>query len=269
MKILLTGGTGFVGQAIRKSLHSRDQNVTVLSRNKVIKFDNENELSNIDLLRLNYDDFRKIVEPFDVIIHAAWYVNPTDYNVSIKNIEHMKASLELSRAIATYNNKSLIGLGTCLEYDLTPGILYPENHENPNNLYSACKLSYKNITKQIFQNTNNKFIWARLFYLYGEGEYPQRLYPSIKKAIEERRPLALSNGENIRDFIEVNNAADMIVNCLSLEEKFKIVNISSGQGQTIRDFVTSISGNFSHLMKFGTRNVSAFEAPVIVGGQHH
>ena len=194
--------------------------------------------------------------------------NPNDYTYSFKNIEHLDASLKLSKAIASYKNKSLIGLGTCLEYDLTPGILYPHNCEKPENIYSSCKLAYKNITKEILKNTNNRFIWARLFYLYGENEYQQRLYPSIKKAIKEKKPLALSSGENIRDFIEVNVAAEMIVNCLLIEDKFKIVNISTGKGQKIKDFVKFFAGDFSYLMKFGTRNDNFTEAPTIIGGHY-
>jgi len=267
MKVLLTGGTGFLGKAIRKCLNVKKQSVTLLTQKNTKLLNNEKEISKIDLLKLNFDDFRNIIKPFDAIIHAAWYVNPDDYIFSSKNINHLNASLNLSRAIASYDKKFLIGLGTCLEYDLTPGVLYPDNIEKPQNMYSLCKLSYKNITKELFKNTNHKFIWARLFYIYGDGEHPKRLYPSVKQAIREGKPLMLSSGEHIRDFLEVNIASEMIVKCLSMNEKFKIVNISSGKGQTIRDFVLSVSGEFNHLMKFGKRNEGIIKDPVIIGGQ--
>lgn len=267
MNILLTGGTGFVGQAIRKVLNKKNEFVSVLSRKNVSLLDTEKKLINTDLLDLSEADFKNLVKPFDKIIHAAWYVNPKDYTHSFKNIDFLNASLKLSRAVASYENKTFIGLGTCLEYDLTPGTLYPHTPEKPINLYSACKLGHKNITKEIFKHTNNQFIWARLFYLYGEKDYPQRLYPSVMRAIKEKKPLVLSNGNNVRDFIEVNTAAEMIVNCLLIKEKFKVVNISSGRGQSIKDFVKSIAGNSSYLIESGSKIPSRIEAPVIIGGQ--
>lgn len=267
MNILLTGGTGFVGQAIRKVLNKRNEFVTVLSRKNVNLLDNEKKFTNTDLLELSEADFRNLVRPFDKIIHAAWYVNPKDYTHSFKNVDYLVASLKLSRAVASYENKTFIGLGTCLEYDLSKGTLYPHSPEKPVNLYSACKLGHKNITKEIFKNTNNQFIWARLFYLYGEKDYPQRLYPSVMRAIKEKKPLVLSNGENVRDFIEVNTGAEIIVNCLQIKEKFKVVNVSTGRGQSIKNFVMSIAGDSSYLMEFDSKIPSRIAAPVIIGRQ--
>ena len=53
-----------------------------------------------------------------------------------------------------------------------------------------------------------------------------------------------------------------------IEDKFKIVNISTGKGQKIKDFVKFFAGDFSYLMKFGTRNDNFTEAPTIIGGHY-
>ena len=266
MKVLITGGSGFVGKAVRKVLSRKKIKTTVLTRHEVPIYKNETLLSGIDLLNLTLQDFRELVIPYDCIIHLAWNVNPKNYKDSLDNIAHLQSSILLSQAISGLRNKCLIGAGTCLEYDLSQGVLYPDSMELPNTLYGCSKLALKNTAKQFFENSCNKFIWARLFHLYGDGEYSERLYPSILTAVRNKKLFVVKNGGLIRDYIHVDIAAEILVSNIYTETNFKIINVSSGVGQTIKQFALSfVAEENRKFLKFADKIQNSSEAPIIIG----
>jgi nucleoside-diphosphate-sugar epimerase len=69
--------------------------------------------------------------------------------------------------------------------------------------------------------------WARLFHLFGEGENPARLVPSIMIALREGREAQCTSGRPVRDFISTQNAAAAIA-ALAISDVTGPVNIASG-----------------------------------------
>ena len=266
MKILITGGTGFVGTALRKELYKREYDTTIVTRSKTSHLlKNESLVANYDLLGKSVIDLQRLVKAYDVILHAAWYVNHEDYLTSQKNIDYLSVSLKLASAISCFENKHLIGIGTCLEYDLTQSILRVDSRERPTTLYGVCKLATKNTIKQLLEDKSISFTWARLFYVYGDGQSSKSLFPSIKHAIRTGTELELSHGTQVRDFLNVDAAAEMIIDCISKRRQFEIVNICSGLGQTVREFSLGIAGDNSHLLKFKRRPTGLVGAHSIIG----
>ncbi|MFN9095526.1 MAG: hypothetical protein ACK5WN_14640, partial [Alphaproteobacteria bacterium] len=69
--------------------------------------------------------------------------------------------------------------------------------------------------------------WARLFHLFGEGENPARLVPSIMIALRAGREAQCSSGRPVRDFISTQIAAAAI-SALATSDVTGPVNIASG-----------------------------------------
>jgi dTDP-6-deoxy-L-talose 4-dehydrogenase (NAD+) len=110
------------------------------------------------------------------------------------------------------------------------------------------------------------FAWCRLFYLFGEGEREDRLIPSVRRNLEQGIPVALSEGTQVRDFLDVCEAGRMIAD-VTLANQRGPVNICSGNGITVRALVEGIADEYGRrdLLRFGSRPLNPFDPPAVVG----
>jgi dTDP-6-deoxy-L-talose 4-dehydrogenase (NAD+) len=80
--------------------------------------------------------------------------------------------------------------------------------------------------------------WARLFYLWGPGQAAGSLFGLLRAAVErgdERFPM--SNGDQLRDYLPVEEAASILVALAMLRKDIGLVNLCSGQPISIRSLV--------------------------------
>ena len=84
--------------------------------------------------------------------------------------------------------------------------------------------------------------YLRLFHVYGPGENQRRLYPSLKYHSENNLDFKLTQGEQIRDFVHVDDISKILFDecetMIGLKETFLITkNIGSGAATSLREFV--------------------------------
>ena len=268
--VLLTGATGFVGRHILKALLDKgcDVRVIVRSAKKIAEEDSSRIHSVIltDNLFLESDQF--LLEAFagvDTVIHAAWYVKHQDYLTSDINLECLQGTLNIARVAASANIKRFVGIGTCLEYRLTDQGISVDDKLEPKFLYAACKASVFMILGQIFKNQID-FLWCRIFYLHGEGESESRLFSYIRQKLIEKQPVHLTDGRQIRDYLDVKIASQDIVR-LALGKRAGVFNICSGVGKTVREIALEIAVPFGlvELLKFGEAPPKKDDHKIIVG----
>jgi nucleoside-diphosphate-sugar epimerase len=94
--------------------------------------------------------------------------------------------------------------------------------------------------RSLFEGTKTKFTWCRLFYLWGEGEREGRLIYELNKALMENRKFVVENGNLVRDYLHITEAANQIVNVIN-SNKFDSVNICSGKGISLSNLVLKIA----------------------------
>ena len=102
---------------------------------------------------------------------------------------------------------------------------------------------------------------ARLYGVYGPGEAPQRLFPALLEALAAGRPVALSDGEQRRDFVHVDDVCRALAGIAAAprERRPAIINVGTGQAVRVRDaieWVADALGAPRHLLEFGTRSRS-------------
>ena len=102
--------------------------------------------------------------------------------------------------------------------------------------------------------------------MFGDGKDAAKLYFYVKSQLANNKEVLLSDGKQVRDFIEVKKAAEQIA-MLSMSQETGVQNICSGEGVTIRDFVLNIAkkSGKSHLLKFGSLPRARFDPDYIVG----
>jgi len=271
MRILITGATGFVGRHVIKALSSSSAEISIIVHEgkKVQKIFSPNikkVVSTKDLFIENVDWWTKQCAGIDIVIHLAWYVEPGLYLESSKNIDCLIGSLKLAKGAVQAGVKRFIGVGTCFEYDLLHQKLSINTPLNPITTYASTKTAlYFSLSNWLPKNAV-EFAWCRLFYLYGEGEDPRRLVPYLRKKLEEGKIAELTSGKQVRDFLNVAEAAKKIVK-VALGNQKGPINICSGIPITVRHLAEQIADEYGRrdLLKFKSRPDNLIDPPYLVG----
>ena len=271
--VLLTGATGFLGRNILKVLNQKKMNIILVIRSgseKKINLKNYNHVKKIviskDIFKENVSWWQKNCIGVDVIIHAAWYTKPGEYLNSYKNKDCLKGSINLAKGAVKAKVKKLIGVGTCLEYDLTYNLLSIDTPLKPITLYAKTKTSlFKKLLKILGKNLI-KFSWCRVFYLYGQGEHKDRLVPYINRKLRYKKKVQLKNYNSIRDYLNVSKAAMMIVKVIN-NDNVKVINICSGRPITIKKLAEQIANKYNrrHLLHYKKKSDNFSKIDCIVG----
>ena len=126
---------------------------------------------------------------------------------------------------------------SCNDFDFIP----PSAALKPVSYYGSTKAAfYQLISTLSLNNKDLKIIYNRIFNVYGEGQFKNNLWPSLKFAALNNNDFSLSPGKQIRDFISVEAVAkEFLYDCnfnLNIENNLLVKNIGSGLEITIEDF---------------------------------
>lgn len=265
-KYLITGATGFVGRPlVSRMIEQLPGEYYCITRQK-----RENHLINwIELDLTDTVSLNSIIEEVqpDVLIHLAWYVEPKDYLHSEKNIQFLESSKHLFELFLRHGGKQIIATGTCFEYDLQYGFLQPYiTPTKANNLYAQSKINLFNYLGELKRQYDFQYAWCRLFYMFGEYEYEERLVPSIITNLLQGKQPICSEGMQLRDYLYVKDVAKIIVEVIK-ENLTGAINISSGYPLTVYQLGKVIEEklNKQNAIQFGGY-VPKFEEPHLIMG---
>ncbi|MCL4552158.1 MAG: NAD(P)-dependent oxidoreductase [Candidatus Marsarchaeota archaeon] len=244
MKVLLTGATGFIGSHVARVLIDQGNEVYAVVRGSS-DLRRINDLVSLlhlvpcDLLAFDeLDDHFARIQP-EVCINSAWYAVPGKYLSAQENLDLMHASIHLATSLSRCGCKRFVGIGTCFEYDTGVGYLSENSPTRPDNLYAATKLALQLILTQLSSVLRMEVAWVRLFYQYGPFEDERRLVASLIRSLLRGKGVRLTRGEQIRDFLHVEDVASAIwaVANSDLEGLF---NVGSGSPVAVRDIAARI-----------------------------
>ena len=266
LRVLLTGATGFVGQQVLKSLKQQNAYVRIITRNQTNVGAADDTVITKDIFLETQTWWELQLENIDIVIHAAWFVEPGKYLNAVENVNCLQGSLRLAKAFIKSNAKHFVGIGTCFEYDLNGEILTTKTRLNPTTLYAATKTSLFLTLSQLLPPLGKTYSWCRLFYLYGENEDPRRIVPYLHQQLSAGHKAILSSGEQIRDFLNITEAGDRITKT-ALQQLSGPVNICSGTPITIQALAEQIADEYGRrdLLNFGMRPDNLQDPPSVVG----
>ena len=240
-KVLLTGATGFIGSQVTAELLRRGYEVHALVYPPLSSAPNgliPHEMNLLDSAAV--EDFLTR-NNFENLIHLAWYVGPKCH-VSNLNMEWIVASLNLLQSFQRHGGKTFVGAGTCSEYEYKYGYLSEdETPTNPGTLYGNGKNAVYNIAGVFCRQNGIAFKWPRIFNLYGPGEKPQRLMPSVINSCLKGEDVRVSDCLKFQDYLYVEDTARGIVDVFESELQ-GAVNICSGRPVQLREIVNKIAG---------------------------
>lgn len=269
--VLFTGATGFVGRQILKALAAQAVKVRLVVREgKSSRIEQTDQIESVlvtpDIFFETSGGLKKICNGVDTVIHAAWYAEPGKYLPSSKNIDCLSGTLALAKACVQAGVRRFVGIGTCFEYDLSPGYLSIDTPLKPTTPYAASKAAAFLALSQYLAAAGVEFVWCRLFYLYGEGEDERRLVPYLRKRLAQDEIAELTSGTQVRDFLDIREAGRLIAEIAQGKQQGP-VNVCSGQPITVRQLAEQIADEYGRrdLLRFGARPDNLVDPPCVVG----
>jgi nucleoside-diphosphate-sugar epimerase len=200
------------------------------------------------------------------LLHFAWYTIPGRYCTSLENLSWVRMSLALLEKFASNGGRRMVIAGTCAEYDWKYG--YCSEHVTPlmpETLYGTCKHSLQIMTSVFSEQVGLSQAWGRIFFLYGPREHPNRLISSVIRALLLDQPARCTHGNQIRDYLYVEDVGDAFVTLLESGVEGP-VNIASGHPIALREIIHKIAKKLDRedLVQLGALTTPPNEVPLLI-----
>jgi nucleoside-diphosphate-sugar epimerase len=266
VRVLLTGASGFVGRHALDALVDQGHEVHAVARRAGALREGV-VWHEADLLQPGVAVPLVADAAPSHLLHLGWYAVPGSFWTASENERWIDATLRLLRAFGEGGGKRAVMAGSCAEYAWGEDILRERDTPlEPATLYGACKHATHVAAKAVAAQLGVSLAWGRMFFLYGQGEHPDRLVSSVARGLLAGEEVATTSGEQRRDFMDVRDVAAAFLALLESPVTGP-VNISSGEGVAVRDVVmliAQVAGGVERLL-LGALPQRQGEPPVIVG----
>lgn len=271
--ILITGATGFVGKNVIERIIKDAEDFSVIA------FVDKNDISGINfLLRkkipyLSQDDLDDYHGDINICLHLASYgVAYGARDVELMVDVNVRLAAKIAVFCSKHNCSLFINTGSCFEYGSGfSGPISEKQDLKPEDLYAASKTACEVFLNTYARINGLKIITIRPFAIYGKYEPLYRLLPLIFDSGRNKKPIELTGGEQIRDYMCVTDVADAIIRLIQNHSKTvccEAINICSGFALSIKDFILFVSdccGFDTDLFAFGKKPYRDHESMYFVG----
>lgn len=237
-KILIFGGSGFIGYHLTKKCVKKGWSVTsiskhILKKEKIVK----KAFYSIKNLE-NFRNFKNISKDYDFVVNASGYINNND-NLTYKN-HNFKIVKNIIRHFRNTNIKAFLNIGTSAEYG---GMFSPQNEKVktlPKSKYGKDKLKCTKLLINSFKTINFPAIVFRTYQVYGPLQETNRLIPIAANSCYLNKKFDCSDGSQIRDYIYIDDLTEAILKALNNKLAIgQIFNIGSGSGVSLKQIIDS------------------------------
>jgi UDP-glucose 4-epimerase len=249
VKILITGGAGFIGSHLA---------VKLAERYEVIALDNFDPYYDVEIKKENvkiiqnkgadfilgdvtdYDFVRKIIKGNDVevIFHEA--ARPgVRYSIKdpfLPNKVNVVGTLNVLKASLNSKVSKVINASSSSVYGKVEHLPFDENHPTqPISPYGVSKLAAENYCRVFYEVYGLKTITLRYFTVYGPRMRPDLAIPIFTKSLlNNEQPIVFGDGEQTRDFTYIDDVIEANLRLLNINEGYgEALNIGSGRRVTI------------------------------------
>ncbi len=259
-RILVSGPSGFIGSNLLLNLCTKKKIVALTTSDKKKDFFKHDNIEWIHSKELKVQE--DILKTCDTLIHlASAGVN--------QNIEHELVDIFKTNVVSSYDLilnclksgfKRIIYIGSCSEYGYMAskkkGNLNVYDALMPANQYAATKAALTALLYPLTNYFDTEIRIIRAFQIYGPNENPERLYPTIIKAIKTKKVVEITSGTQLKYFIPVENLISSITKILDIPAKpnyFVLENQGGGELMSVIEFAKSLFNdsklNFDDLVK--------------------
>jgi nucleoside-diphosphate-sugar epimerase len=255
VRIAVTGANGFLGKNVIRAL-SENASTDLIAIVRSVTTENTLPTKityfEHDLSWPTTDVYERLGKP-DVLVHLAWGGLP-----NYRSLHHIELELPLSYGFIKYMVQAglshVLVTGTCYEYGMRNGAMGEEDIPQPANAYALAKDMLRQQLQCLQSFHPFDLTWARLFYMFGEGQSASSLYSqlmSVGKSGADRFPM--SPGDQVRDYLPVSEVAEKLATLVLHHKNIGNINICSGQPTTVKQQVEKLmtTHNFDMTLDLG------------------
>ena len=246
-KYLVTGGAGFIGSNIAKTLEAQGHEVTVLD-----DFTKNGNFKNLlgfkgDVIAADLFQFVPQDMYFDAIFHEAAITDTTVMDQKAMMEQNVEAFKNLLNFAADNGIKKVIYASSAATYGNGPVPNVETQPTHPENVYGFSKAIMDNVARQFAEDNNDMtIIGLRYFNVYGPGEYFKgkmasmvfQLYNQMKQG---KRPRVFKFGEQQRDFVYVKDIVKINLCALTNGKETGVYNAATGVPRDYNDIIKCLN----------------------------
>jgi UDP-glucose 4-epimerase len=241
MKLLITGAAGQIGSGLAKRLVKKGHDLVLVdnlrngyANNLVVDDEYVAPFYHVDILRSEFDEW--CGGSYDAIIHLAAITSLPDCESNpletlMINVTGTASIMEFARR---HNVPHVIFASTSAVYENTDAETFTEDLEiNPRLYYSLSKKMAEEVVQSYRENYNTKVTVLRFFNVFGpDGDHTRPNPPLLNFLVREFKngvsPELSGDGEQVRDFIHVEDVVSMLEVCLDKQPN-DVFNVCTGQ----------------------------------------
>jgi nucleoside-diphosphate-sugar epimerase len=237
-KVLVTGGTGFIGTELVEQLHVKGYEVTILDRK-----DKPIGLEHVKYIKGDLSNPSKCVFACagqDYVIHLAAkaripesFINPDEYFDS--NVTGTRNILTAASAVGV--RKFVFASSSSVYGNNTPPNK-PTHKPDPLNYYAMSKLFGEHLCRQYKIIFNLNYNILRFFTVYSENQPTSLLFGKFAQMVKEDKPVTIhGDGEMRRDYIHVSDVASACIASMESKVKNDTFNVGTGTNVSVNEVV--------------------------------
>lgn len=233
-KYLVTGGAGFIGSNIAKTLEAQGHEVTVMD-----DFSKNGHFKNLigfkgDVIAADCFKFMPRDMYFDAIFHEAAITDTTVMDQKAMMEQNVEAFKNVLAFAAENEIKKVIYASSAATYGNGPVPNVETQPTHPENVYGFSKVIMDNVARQFAEDNNDMtIIGLRYFNVYGPGEYfkgkmASMVFQLYNQMREGKRPRVFKFGEQQRDFVYVKDIVKINMCALNNGKETGVYNAATG-----------------------------------------
>ena len=253
-RILITGGSGFIGRHLQKKLSDYGAIIWIIDKNPA-------HVKSANVIQCDICDYENLkseiqnISP-EIVFHLAAYIDRTsEFNIIRKMIEvNLVGTLNLFESLKDSYCKSIIIAGTSEEYGNNQVPFKEDYREDPVSPYSFSKVCVSHLSKMLFNIHKLSSIILRPTLAYGPGQEETMFIPALIKTLLRNESFMMTLGEQTRDFIYIDDLVDAYIKAGAVGRHIgEIFNIGLGKPHKLKDVAYRIASflNKESLLKVG------------------
>lgn len=257
--VIITGGTSFIGVHLIQEYLNHDWNVIAIVRpnsKNLSRLPKDKRLEIIEEDIKNLKDILPILKDkeINVFYHLAWEgVRAPFRDDESLQYENYQCAINAMRIAKELGCKTFIGAGSQAEYGKCIGEIDENYITKPLTQYGKYKLKAYEELSRLAQVLDIRFIWTRIFSVYGIYDYNGTLVMTVLDKMKKNEEIPLTQCIQQWDYIYVEDAARAMYLLAQKSHTFGIYNIASGKSRELKEFVLEmkqLTNSISEL-KFG------------------
>jgi UDP-glucose 4-epimerase len=249
MKVLITGGLGFMGKAVTARFVQAGWEVTVLSRGLPSRLGDDVHPVKVEVADiLDRDTVLEVFSAtrFDLVVHmAALHHHPIcDANPSLAIRMNVEGTQNLADAAAAGGCNALVFVSTSAVYAPSDQPHSETSPVAPIDIYGWTKLWAEQALQFASRRHGMSVGIARVFNAYGPGETHPHLIPEIVRQLSEGPALAVGDLSTVRDYVHIRDIAEVLYLLGDAARAGRSVtcNVGAGVGRTVGEVVDVLAG---------------------------